>query len=170
MNKEEEYRDWEETLLFGPHQAPVALLYTETLRLIRCIHDSFIKNDLPVAFRNFPSPLSPAAASLCRFRSLKTHKILYIGTVVHRETIDAVLSVKTTGDFARRKSSFCNNRIGRHGHVDGNVARVGEQPKHLFFFWLDDDIMVYIDDIGGNLRWRDDLEEWWRDDLEEWWK
>lgn len=134
MNKEEEYRDWEETLLFGPHQAPVALLYTETLRLIRCIHDSFFEYDLPVAFRNFPSPLSPAAASLCRFRSLKTHKILNIGTVVHRETIDTVLSVNITGDFARRKSSFCNDGIGTHRNVDGDASRVGEQPKHFYFF------------------------------------
>lgn len=134
MNKEEEYRDREETFLFGPHQAPVALLYTETLRLIRCIHDCFIKYDLPVVFRKVHSPLSLATASLCRFRSLETHKILNIGTVLHRETIDAVLSVNTTGDFAKRKPSFCNNSTGRHGHVDGNVARVGEQPKHLFFF------------------------------------
>lgn len=54
--------------------------------------------------------------------------------------------------------------------MDGNVARVGEQPKHLFLFWLDDDIMAYIDDIGGDLRWRDDLEERWKEWWKEWWE
>ena len=126
MNKEE-YRDWEETFLSGPTQAPVALLYTETLRLIRCIHDSFIKYDLPVVFRNFHSPLSPATASLCRSRSSKRTKSLILGQSCTEKRL-----MLCCGDFVR-KLFFYSVELEGTDMWTGTYHESGEQFKHRFF-------------------------------------
>ena len=74
---------------------------------------------------------------------LETHKVLDIGTVVHRDTIDAVLLVNITGDFARRKSLFYSAELEGTDMWTGTYHESGKQFKRRVF-WLDDDVVILM--------------------------